>query len=418
MSSLADLPELIGFFSYSREDDDAFKGTLSALRDAIQRELSAQLGRSKKTFRLFQDQESIAPGQFWASEIKNAVEQAVFFIPIVTPRMVNSQNCHFEFDAFVAREGELGRSNLVFPILYISVPALDNEAQWRNHPVLSFVAKRQWVDWRPFRHQEVQTTAVREAVERFCGKIVEALHEPWVSPEERQRQLEAEAQERADVQLGQEEAEAKQRAEEERAKRLQAAEAQRVAEERRLLEESQAMRREEDVNRKEAEAAVAHRIEQERRSRNAETNERAELGLPDVKKSPSLQLSRRAVLIGSGAIGAAVLIVVGIILHFSENPPAVFLPGNGPSGKWLVEWRNTMTNVATLEYGSNGISGTYMSNSDEPCSVKGSIESHNRSVFLQINCAYWKTTMQGTLSTDGRTIEGRSPDASFLMSRQ
>jgi hypothetical protein len=35
MSSLAELPELIGFFSYSREDDEAFKGTLSGLRDGI-----------------------------------------------------------------------------------------------------------------------------------------------------------------------------------------------------------------------------------------------------------------------------------------------------------------------------------------------------------------------------------------------
>lgn len=55
MSSLADLPEIVGFFSYSREDDEAFEGALSALRNAIQRELSAQLGRSKTTFRLWQD---------------------------------------------------------------------------------------------------------------------------------------------------------------------------------------------------------------------------------------------------------------------------------------------------------------------------------------------------------------------------
>jgi hypothetical protein len=63
MSSRADLPELIGFFSYSREDDEAFEGTLSALRNGIQRELSAQLGRSKQTFRLRQDQEAMAPGK-------------------------------------------------------------------------------------------------------------------------------------------------------------------------------------------------------------------------------------------------------------------------------------------------------------------------------------------------------------------
>jgi len=33
MSSLADLPELVGFFSYSREDDADSRGALSALRN-------------------------------------------------------------------------------------------------------------------------------------------------------------------------------------------------------------------------------------------------------------------------------------------------------------------------------------------------------------------------------------------------
>ena len=68
MSPLADLPEVVGFFSYSREDDESFEGTLSALRDAIQRELGAQLGRSKTNFRLWQDKAAIAPGQLWESE--------------------------------------------------------------------------------------------------------------------------------------------------------------------------------------------------------------------------------------------------------------------------------------------------------------------------------------------------------------
>ena len=45
MFSLAELPKAVGFFSHSREDDEAFNGTLSALRDGIQREMSAQLGK-------------------------------------------------------------------------------------------------------------------------------------------------------------------------------------------------------------------------------------------------------------------------------------------------------------------------------------------------------------------------------------
>src|SRR6516165_1202636 len=155
MGSLAQLPELVGFFSYSREDDEAFRGSLSALRDAIQRDLSAQLGRTKRNFRLWQDQVAIAPGKMWESQIAKAVEEAAFFIPIVTPRAVASKHCKFEFESFLARERALGRNDLVFPIHYILVPALLDEAEWRSDPVLSIVAKRQYVDWRPYRHVSV-----------------------------------------------------------------------------------------------------------------------------------------------------------------------------------------------------------------------------------------------------------------------
>ena len=98
MSSLADLPELVGFFSYSREDDEDSHGALSTLRDRIQRELRSQLGRSMKAFRLWQDKEAIAAGTLWESEIKNAVAQSVFFIPIITPTVVRSPYCQFELE--------------------------------------------------------------------------------------------------------------------------------------------------------------------------------------------------------------------------------------------------------------------------------------------------------------------------------
>ena len=116
MSCLDDLPELVGFFSYSREDDEGSGGALSALRERIQHELRAQLGRSTKTFRLWQDKEAIAAGKLWEAEIKTAVWQSVFFMPIITPTVVKSPYCKFELDAFLAREAELGRDDLVFPI--------------------------------------------------------------------------------------------------------------------------------------------------------------------------------------------------------------------------------------------------------------------------------------------------------------
>ena len=165
--ALARLPELVGFFSYSREDDEAFRGSLSALRDTIQRELGAQLGRTKRNFRLWQDQEAIAPGKDWEAEIMRAVEQSVFFIPIVTPRAVNSDYCKFEFSSFVARERALARGDLIFPILYISVPALLDEVEWRNDPVLSVVAKAPICRLAPFPAQRCQFDRFRASDRAF-----------------------------------------------------------------------------------------------------------------------------------------------------------------------------------------------------------------------------------------------------------
>src|SRR5271167_955872 len=184
MSSLAELPKISGFFSYSREDDEGFKGRLSNLRDAIQRELSAQLGLKKENFRLFQDKEAIAPGKLWEKEIAKAIGEAVFFIPIVTPRAVSSPHCKYEFESFLARERALGRDDLVFPILYRPVKALKSS----DDPVLSILRERQNVDWHESRHLPVDAPEISELINYFCGKIAEALQERQLTPGERRMQ--------------------------------------------------------------------------------------------------------------------------------------------------------------------------------------------------------------------------------------
>ena len=191
MSSLADLPELVGFFSYSREDDADSQGALSALRNRIQGELRGQLGRTAKNFRLWQDKEAIASGTLWETEIKSAAAQAVFFIPIVTPTVVASPYCRFELDLFLAREKTLGRNDLVFPILYIDVPALEDNARRQKDPVLSLIAERQYLDWRDYRYMDANSAEVRKRLAEFCKDIRDALERRQLSPEERKEGAEA-----------------------------------------------------------------------------------------------------------------------------------------------------------------------------------------------------------------------------------
>jgi len=254
MSSLAALPELIGFFSYSREDDQGSRGGLSELRDAIQTELSALLGRSQSDFRIWQDKAAISLGTLWEKQIDQGINQSVFFIPIITPRALRSHNCSFEFQSFLAREKELCRDDLVFPILYIPVPALEDDKQWRNDPVLNVVGTRQYLDWRELRHHDPNSTEVRRSIERYCRNISNALHKPWMSPLERRRREEEETRQRAE--------------EEERRKTAQLeAERQAQAERQRHAEEEQRARRaEEDARQRAAEERRRQKVEAEQRA--------------------------------------------------------------------------------------------------------------------------------------------------------
>ena len=207
MASLADLPEIIGFFSYSRDDDEDSHNALSTIRALIQNELRARLGRSRQSLRLWQDQEAIAPGSMWESQINEAVKQSVFFIPIITPRVIRSKNCGVEFKKFLDREKELGRDDLMFPILYIDVDELQDETQWRGHSLLEVIGQRQYVDWREYRF-ELEGPALRRAVASLCTKITIALRRP--PPNEERERLAAVERERR-------EEEAKRKAEQEQA---------------------------------------------------------------------------------------------------------------------------------------------------------------------------------------------------------
>ncbi|MEW6438311.1 MAG: TIR domain-containing protein [Pseudomonadota bacterium] len=182
MFRLVDLPELVGFFSYSREDDQDSGAALSALRERIQSELRSQLGRSRKTFRLWQDKEAIAAGRLWKKAIDAAISESAFFIPIITPTVVRSPYCSEELERFLAREAALGRNDLIFPILYIDVPGLNDEPAQQRDSVLSILAARQYEDWRELRHLDIATTEVRRAVERVCTHIRNALYLPCEPP--------------------------------------------------------------------------------------------------------------------------------------------------------------------------------------------------------------------------------------------
>jgi hypothetical protein len=278
MAPLDDREEIVGFFSYSRNDERNSNGALSALRVCIQRQLSLLLGRSEHEFRLFQDKEAIAPGELWEAEIRAAASKAVFFIPIITPSLVRSPNCRIEFDMFMERERELGRSDLVFPLLYIMVPALIDENRVKNDILLKMIADRQYFDWRPLRLESLDTPDVGKAIERFCVNIVEKLARPAVSEVEVARRREAEARRLEQIRAEEEAARLEQQ-------RREAQEAERREREKRQAEEAARL---EQQNRKAEEEA---RLEQQR---EAEAAARLEQQKREAEQAAQREREKRA----------------------------------------------------------------------------------------------------------------------------
>jgi hypothetical protein len=182
MAALAELPELVGFFSYSRRDDERSAGALSALRRRIHDELGLQLGRD---LRLWQDTAAIPHGSLWQDEINRAIAESVFFIPIVTPSAVGSEHCKYEFDAFRSRESALGRDNLIFPILYVRVPDLEDRRQREENELLKTIHARQYLNWTALRLRDPSSADVAEKVELFCRNISNALRQQWIAPQQR-----------------------------------------------------------------------------------------------------------------------------------------------------------------------------------------------------------------------------------------
>jgi WD40 repeat protein len=353
---------LLGFFSYSRDDDRGDRGALSALRQVIQSELSAQLGRSPKFCGVWQDEAAIPVGTEWENQIKLGIGRSVFFIPIITPRVVRSENCAFEFEAFLARERQLGRDDLVFPFLYIDVPELDDERIWRHDPVLSVVGARQYFDGRDLRFKPI--AEVRTSIGKFCRNIADALRKEWETREEQQRRLEAEARAKEEERRREAEAEAARRAEEKRQlRRAQAArlaeersrkeaeaarlaeeerqhreaEAARLAEEERLRKEAETARlaeeerqhreaeaarlAEEERRRKEAEGEAARLAEEERRRKLATAAAAAIIDAASARGQRPAPPSRRSPALIAGAIAA--LLLIGVALYWNGGNPAL-----------------------------------------------------------------------------------------------
>jgi formylglycine-generating enzyme required for sulfatase activity len=264
------------FLSYTHFDDDFHGGAITKLRTRLEDAVRAVTG---KPFRVFQDKEGIELGQSWPERLDEALTQARFLIPIITPSYYGSAGCRDELEKFLQLEQAAERQEFVLPVLYLETWQLSDAEHLRDDRLVFAISKRQWHDWRAHADIDPSDPKALPALKELARKIGGALRK--VEEAARRRAEEDERRRRAE-----EEAAARKVEEERRAAEAQAAR-RKVDEEaatKRKAEDEAAAKRKVEAARREAEAeaarrraeedAAARKVEEERRTAEAQAARR------------------------------------------------------------------------------------------------------------------------------------------------
>ncbi|MFG2284966.1 toll/interleukin-1 receptor domain-containing protein [Streptomyces sp. NPDC048595] len=162
--------EPVGFWSYTRRDDEIERGKIKRLVDLISDEFEIMTGRE---LHIFFDKQDISWGEEWRSRIDSAIIGTTFMIAIITPRFLRSQECRREVITFSSHASSRGLDDLLLPILYSGPPALLEE----NHDdeVAALIKRRNYVDWTHLRLEDEGSPEYRRAVHGLAQRLAEIL---------------------------------------------------------------------------------------------------------------------------------------------------------------------------------------------------------------------------------------------------
>jgi formylglycine-generating enzyme required for sulfatase activity len=163
------------FLSYTRFDDRHDGGAISAFCRRLASAVQAVTGAP---FEIFQDVEGIGIGEHWPGKLDRILDEARFFIPILTPSYFTSGPCRDELAKFLRAEAERGRNDLVLPIYYIECDVLEEKNLRSADPLAGTIHERQRQDWRELRFEPFDVGNVRRALERLAREIVRARRRP------------------------------------------------------------------------------------------------------------------------------------------------------------------------------------------------------------------------------------------------
>ena len=160
------------FWSYTRFDDKNDDGWLTALREALMSEVQALSG---KQVEIFQDMDGMTWGEQWKQKLVSSSDDAVFLIPIVTPKYFASEDCRKELEQFVKRENDTGFKKLILPIYYITTPQLQDQFEKASDLLAQTVADHNYEDIRELRHLTITSYEAKQKITKLATALCERL---------------------------------------------------------------------------------------------------------------------------------------------------------------------------------------------------------------------------------------------------
>ena len=163
------------FWSYTRFDDEHARGTLTTLRKRLEDELRAQRGTP---YAIYQDVIDLTWGADWQQRLLTGIDEATFFIPIITPNYCESTACRAELETFRQREQQLLYEELILPLYWIEIDRPTDE-------LASTLMSRNYADFRKQRTLPADDPKMDEKIALLATQLLSRLNEV----NEHQRQI-------------------------------------------------------------------------------------------------------------------------------------------------------------------------------------------------------------------------------------
>jgi TIR domain len=161
-------PAVRAFCSYAHKDNDSFSRTVEYLVEDFRSLHEAETGR---ILDIFFDRNSIGWGQDLRGAISDSVENATFFIPVITARYFQSSWCRDELLSFYGKCRALGVTELILPLVIAGKSQISEDSEDELVRIIARVRYIDWTNiWQHGRGSAAWNLGITELVQRLAER--------------------------------------------------------------------------------------------------------------------------------------------------------------------------------------------------------------------------------------------------------